>query len=164
MINQINADMEKLQNRNIWSWKDKLIAVWVAICIIGSFIISLIVSTLILTFFINSREVKTESQCVPLEEKLSKRLLSNNINLSEASLVKIISQTESTTILAPRSSYLYDELNNSYQIIGPYELDCSEIVYFKYTDKIQVWHNDMCCFQVGIDSGWNIKNTKEIVV
>jgi hypothetical protein len=40
IINQINADMEKLQNKNIWSWKDKLIAVWVLICIIGSLIIS----------------------------------------------------------------------------------------------------------------------------
>jgi hypothetical protein len=100
-----------------------------------------------------------------LEEKISKRLLSNNINLSEASLVKIISQTESTTIiLTPCSSYLYDELNNSYQIIGPYELDCCEIVDFNYTDKIQVWHNDESYFQVGIDSGWDIKNTKEIVV
>jgi hypothetical protein len=138
---------------------------WVLISIIGSLIISLIVSTLILTFFINSREVKTESQCVPLEEKLSKRLLSNNINISEASLVKIISQTKSTTtILAPCSSYLYDELNNSYQIIGPYEMDCSEIVNFNYTDKIQVWHNDKCCFQVGIDSGWDIKDTKDMVV
>jgi hypothetical protein len=74
-----------------------------------------------------------------LEEKLLKRLLSNNINISEASLVKIISQTKSTTtILAPCSSYLHDELNSSYQIIGPYELDCSKIVYFKYTDKILV--------------------------
>jgi hypothetical protein len=97
-----------------------------------------------------------------LEEKLSKCLLSNNINISEASLVKIISQTESTTtILAPCSSYLYNELNNSYQIIGPYELDCSEIVNFNYTDKIQVWHNDKCCFQVPIDSGWDIKYTKK---
>jgi hypothetical protein len=99
-----------------------------------------------------------------LEEKLSKKILSNN-NFSEAFLVKRISQPESTTtILAPCSSYLYHELNNSYQIICPYELDCSEIVNFNYTDKIQVWHNDKCCFQVGIDSGWDIKDTTEIVI
>jgi hypothetical protein len=56
-LNQINADMEKLQNKNIWSWKDKLLAVWILICIIGSLIISLVASTLIFTFFINSREL-----------------------------------------------------------------------------------------------------------
>jgi hypothetical protein len=43
-------------------------------------------------------------------------------------------------------------------------LDCSEIINFNYTDKIQVWHNDNCCFQVGINSGWDIKNTKAIMV
>jgi hypothetical protein len=60
-----------------------------------------VVSTLIFTFFTQSRELKSETQCTRLEEKLSKNLLSNN-NISEASLVKIISQTElTTTILAP---------------------------------------------------------------
>jgi hypothetical protein len=109
-LNQINKDMEKLQNKDIWFWKDKLLSVWVLICIIGSLIISLVVSTLIFTLFINSRELKTETQCVPLEVKSSKRLLSNN-NISEASLVKIVSQTKSTTtILAPCNFYLYDEL------------------------------------------------------
>jgi hypothetical protein len=43
-------------------------------------------------------------------------------------------------------------------------LDCSEIVNFNYTDKIQVWHNDKCCFQVPIDLGWDIKDTKELVI
>jgi hypothetical protein len=99
-----------------------------------------------------------------LEEKLSKMLLSNN-NISQVFLVKIISQTESTTIiLALCCSYLYDELNNSYQIIGCYELDCNKIVNFNYSDKIQVWNDKKYCFQVGIDLGWDIKNTKAIVV
>jgi hypothetical protein len=74
--------VEKLQNKDIWSWKNKLLAIWVLICILGSLIIYLVVSTIIFIFFIISRELKT----YPFEREIIKKLLSNN-NISETSLV-----------------------------------------------------------------------------
>jgi hypothetical protein len=104
-------------------------------------------SNSILTFVINLKDFAFEAECVLLEETSSKRLLLNS--LSEASLVKIISQTNTTTILAPCSSFIYDELNNSYHLVCPYKLGCN-IINLNYIDKIQVLHNDKCCFDVGI--------------
>jgi hypothetical protein len=63
---------------------------------IGSLVILVIVSTLILTFVINSKYSVFETECILLEEISSKKLSLNY--LSEASLVKIISQTNTTKL------------------------------------------------------------------
>jgi hypothetical protein len=101
------------------------------------------------------------SECKSLNNKLHRRLKES---LSNTSLIKIISMTSlSLTFKSVCDTNLYDELNNIYQITGPFQLVCGEEREFSYTDSVKVWHTDKCCYKTSVPDEWNILESEEMV-
>jgi hypothetical protein len=59
---------------------------------------------------------------------------------------------------------LYDELNNTYQITGLFQLVCGEEREFNYTDNIKVWHTSKCCYKASIPGEWSISESEKVIV
>jgi hypothetical protein len=112
-------------------------------------------------------EIHTEPICSELLPLTSKHRLRNddNNNNSYNSLQIINQNNDSITILTPYNSVAYDELNNTYQFIGPYNLSCKDYIDFNYTDRIELWHNNKCCKDINFDSGReHTKDTPELIL
>jgi hypothetical protein len=144
---------EKGKEREKPNSKNKLLLVWIVICLICTLIMALVVVAVIITYWIFLTPIEQEPICRVLNSTQTRRLS----NQEGASLVTILNQNEmenSTTLLIPCDSIGIDELGHTYNFSGPYHLDCEEEwVQFNYTDKVEVYHNDRCCGFKDADSG-----------
>jgi hypothetical protein len=161
IVEKLNDHSKKLKSR------DKGLCCWIIFSLLVTVVISIFLSMVLITLFVDQMSLKEEPQCRLLHaannQSAAFRRLSNNG--SKVDLVKIISQTEnSTSLLAPCNSLLFDELNNTYRIVGPYVLDCSDPIQFNYTDHIQLWENHRCCYKPGIPGQWGRKDSIELIV
>jgi hypothetical protein len=70
----------------------------------------------------------------------------------------------SLTFSSNCDSDLYNELNNTYQIICSYQLICGEEKEFNYTDGIKIWHKDKWCYKATVPNEWKMSKSEEILI
>jgi hypothetical protein len=121
-----------------------------------------VIAILIITYIINSQDPQFTWECKSLNNNLNRTLKESLLNIS---LIKIISMDNSSlSFKSDCNTNLYDELNNTYQITGPFQLVCGEEREFNYTDSIKVWHTDKCCYKASIPNEWKILESEEMIV
>jgi hypothetical protein len=122
LADNITRQLSQLKQKESWFIKDKFIVGWIIICFISTLIISVVIAILITTYTVNSKDPQFTSECKSLNNKLNRRLKKSLLNTS---LIKIISIDNSSLIFkSDCNTNLYDELNNIYQITGPFQLVC----------------------------------------
>jgi hypothetical protein len=82
--------------------------------------------------------------CYPIQRLNQVRILSNGENISVIPAEKklqIIAQNEThISIIMPCSNgEVLDESGNIFRIEGPYILDCSESMIFRYIEQFRTW-------------------------
>jgi hypothetical protein len=151
-----------MKQKESWSIKDKFIVRWIIICFISTLIISVVIALLIITCIVNSKYPQFTSECKSLNNKFNRRLKESLLNTS---LIRIISVDNSSLIFkSDCNTNFYDELNNTYQITGSFQLICGEEREFNYTDSVEVWHTGKCCYKASIPDEWLISDSEEIII
>jgi hypothetical protein len=69
----------------------------------------------------------------------------------------------SLTFKSDCNTNLCDELNKTYKVTGPFQLVCGEEREFNYTDSINVWHTNKCCYKALIPNEWRISESEEML-
>jgi hypothetical protein len=150
-------DKKKSKNRKEWC-----LCIWLIICAIATFLASILIAGGLVTIYQTTRPEEFEQICKPMNKISSKRLNSRLVGNSESfGMVSIVSETtdsENNTwsvINIPCNASIIDELNNSWQVQGPFVLSCDDWSTLNYTTKIEYWHDGKCGNWPGVPDDWS---------
>jgi hypothetical protein len=108
---------------------NKLLIVWIVLCVSCTFVETIFISAVGVSFIDLYTTSKSKSICTPV---ISKRRLYNQDD-QNMEFIKILNEDEEgTELIIPCGASLKDEFGNIYRLEGPYILKCDEMHEFNY--------------------------------